>query len=192
MVLTLTIPVRAWYGLKNLITMKHIDWCAKIMLTTGLIVFYGYLTEAFYGWYAGGREWEMVVNRAFGPYGWTYWLLITCNGIIPQFLWNRKIRRNLVILFLISLVVSVGMWLERFVIIVSSLQHSEQPSMRHMFYPTIWDWSTFLGTIGLFTFAMFLFIRFVPMINIFEMKDLLHKESHGDGLDHAESASVTK
>src|SRR5207244_2303400 len=115
MVLTLAIPVRAWYGLQSLVTMKHIDWCAKIMLTTGLIVFYGYLTEAFFGFYAGGREWEMIVNRAWtGPYAWSYWLLITCNGIIPQFLWSRKIRHNLVILFLISLVVSVGMWLERF------------------------------------------------------------------------------
>ena len=82
------------------------------------------------------------------------------------------------------------MWLERFVIIVTSLQHAEQPSMRHMFYPTIWDWSMFLGTIGLFTFAMFLFIRFVPMINIFEMKDLLHKESHGNGHGHAETAAA--
>jgi len=185
MVLAFAIPVRHWYKLKDLITDKHIDWCARIMLVTGLIVFYGYMCEAFYGWYAGGRELEMMRNRAFGPYGWTYWLLLLCNGVIPQTMWNAKWRRNEFVLMLVCLDVSIGMWLERFVIIVTSLQHAEQPTMRHMYYPTIWDWSFFVGTMGFFVFMMFLFIRFVPMINIFEMKDLLHKQRHEEGGDHA-------
>ena len=188
MVLALAIPVRNWYKLKDLITDKHLDWCARIMLLTGLIVLFGYMTELFYGWYAGGREWEMMRNRAFGPYGWTYWLLILCNGIIPQTMWKPSWRRNELALLLVALDVSIGMWLERFVIIVGSLQHSEQPTMRQIYIPTVWDWGFFVGTMGFFVFMMFLFIRFVPMINIFEMKELLHRQKHEEA--HAEPAAI--
>lgn len=181
MVLTLAIPVRHMYKLKDLITDKHLNWCARVMLATGLIVLYGYITEGFFAWYAGGREWEMMMNRMFGPYWWSYWLLIICNGAIPQFMWISRFRKNELALLLVSFAVSVGMWLERFVIIVSSLQHSNLPQMRTMFVPTIWDIFMFLGTIGFFTMMMFLFIRFVPMINIFEMKELLHHQKHEDG-----------
>jgi len=178
MVLLFAIPIRHWYKLRDLITDKHLDWCARIMLVTGLVVFYGYMCEVFYGLYAGGREQEMIINRAFGPYGWIYWLLITCNGIIPQTMWVEKWRRNEIVLMLVCLDVSLGMWLERFVIIITSLQHAENPTMRHMYWPTVWDWGFFVGTLGFFTFMMFLFIRFVPMINIFEMKDLLFRQRH--------------
>ena len=178
MVLLFAIPIRHMYKLKDLITDKHLDWCARIMLVTGLIVAYGYMCEAFYGWYAGGREWEMMTNRFHGPYAWSYWLLILCNVVIPQTMWVDKWRRNELALVLVSLDVSLGMWLERWVIIITGLQHTEQPTMRHMYYPSVWDWGFFIGTMGFFVFMMFLFIRFVPMINIFEMKDLLHRQRH--------------
>ncbi len=176
MVLILAIPIRAWYGLKDFITMRHLDWMAKFMLGTGLVVFYGYLMEAFYAWYSGNKyEQYMMMNRWVGPYAPLYWALIVCNGITPQFLWSPKVRRNLAMLFTISVVVSIGMWLERFMIVVESLHRDFLPSSWGMYAGTIWDWATFIGTIGFFTFNMFLFIRFVPMINMFEMKDLLHK-----------------
>jgi len=175
MVLLLAIPVRAWYGLKDMITMRHLDWMAKLMLATGLIVFYGYGVEAFYAWYSGNQyEWYMMVNRWTGPYMYTYWSLLLCNGLIPQLLWFPQVRQSTVWLMFISVIISIGMWLERFVIIVISLSRDYMPSAWGMFYPTIWDWCLFLGTIGFFTFMMFLFVRYVPMINSFEMKDLLH------------------
>ncbi|HZP80472.1 MAG TPA: NrfD/PsrC family molybdoenzyme membrane anchor subunit [Chthonomonadaceae bacterium] len=187
MVLTLAIPVRAWYGMKDFITMRHIDWCAKIMLATGLVVFYAYIFEVFYAWYSGDKyEWFMIHNRMTGPYAVYYWMLIACNGVIPQILWWNKARHNLVVVFLISLVVSLGMWLERFVIIPVSLHRDFLPSSWGMYYPTFWDWMTYLGTFGLFTFMMFLFIRFVPMINIFEMKVLLREQEGGDHHDQGD------
>jgi molybdopterin-containing oxidoreductase family membrane subunit len=169
--------------------MKHIDWCAKIMLTTGLIVFYGYMTEAFYGWYAGGREWEMIVNRATGPYGWSYWLLIFINAVLIHVLWIRSVRTNLKLMFALSIVVNLAMWLERFVIIVTSLHRDFVPSSWDMYYPTRWDFAMFTGTIGLFVTLFFLFMRFVPMISMFEMRTLLPESKvhvpHGhDGHGH--------
>jgi molybdopterin-containing oxidoreductase family membrane subunit len=175
MVLTLTIPLRRFYGLEDFITMRHIRNMAKVMLATGLIVVYGYLMEAFFGWYSANQyEGFMIYNRIWsGPYWWSYWLLILCNGIIPQLLWIRRMRNNLVVVFLVSLVVSVGMWLERFVIIVTSLHRDFLPSSWGMYSPTVWDFSMFIGTIGLFFCLMFLFIRFLPIISIFEMRTIL-------------------
>jgi molybdopterin-containing oxidoreductase family membrane subunit len=115
----------------------------------------------------------MLSNRMFGPYGWTYWLLIFCNGIVPQTLWIKRLRTNTAWLFIMALIVSVGMWLERFVIIVTSLHRDFLPSSWDMYYPTFWDFSTFFGTIGLFVTLMFLFIRVLPMISIFEMRTLV-------------------
>ena len=184
MVLTLTIPVRAWYGLKDYITMRHIDWMAKVMLATGMIVFYGYILEVFYGWYSGNPyEWGMILNRFHGPYSWSYWGLIFCNGVMPQLLWFPKIRQNLIAVWIISQVVSVGMWLERFVIIVVSLQRDYLPSSWGYYTPTIWDISLFLGTIGQFLFLMFGFLRVLPMVNAFEMKELWYRMTghHGHG-----------
>ncbi|HYE66822.1 MAG TPA: NrfD/PsrC family molybdoenzyme membrane anchor subunit [Pyrinomonadaceae bacterium] len=174
MVLTLTIPLRKFYGLEDFITMRHMDNMAKVMLATGLIVFYGYIMEAFFGWYSANQyEYYMIYNRITGPYWWAYAALIFCNGLVPQLLWVRRFRRNLVILFAISIIVSTGMWLERFVIIVTSLHRDFLPSSWGMYSPTIWDFSMFIGTIGLFFALMFLFIRFLPIISIFEMRTIL-------------------
>jgi molybdopterin-containing oxidoreductase family membrane subunit len=174
MVVTLSIPLRKLYGLEDFITLRHIDNMAKIMLVTGLIVFYGYVMEVFFGWYSGSQYEEYLVsNRMFGPYAPMYWALILCNGLIPQLLWFRSIRNNLAILFVLSLIVNVGMWLERFVIIVTSLHRDFLPSSWGMYYPTIFDWTMFIGTIGFFLTLLLLFIRVLPVISIFEMRELV-------------------
>jgi len=174
MVLNLAIPVRRFYGMESLITMRHIENMAKIMLATGLLVAYGYACEAFFSWYSGSpHERFMMYNRMFGPYGWSYWTLIAINAVMIQLLWFKRIRTNTVVLFVISLFVGVGMWLERFVIIVTSLNRDFVPSSWGMYYPTRWDFMTFFGTIGLFLTLFLLFLRFVPMISIFEVKTLL-------------------
>ncbi|HKR61999.1 MAG TPA: NrfD/PsrC family molybdoenzyme membrane anchor subunit, partial [Pyrinomonadaceae bacterium] len=174
MVLMLTIPLRKFYGLEDFITMRHIQNMAKVMLATGLIVAYGYMMEAFFGWYSGNiYERFMIYNRMTGPYGWVYWLLILCNVLTPQLIWFKRFRTNLVVLFILSIIVSIGMWLERFVIIVTSLHRDFLPSSWAMYSPTGWDFSMFLGTIGLFFALLFLFIRFLPIISIFEMRTIL-------------------
>jgi Ni/Fe-hydrogenase subunit HybB-like protein len=174
MVLTLAIPIRAVYGLEDFITMRHLQNMAKIMLVTGLIVAYGYTIEAFMAWYGGNLyDGFMIWNRMTGPYAPVYWTLIFCNVIAPQVLWLKRVRTSVAALFLISLVVNVGMWLERFVIIVTSLHRDFLPSSWGMFRPTFWDWSTYTGTIGLFLALLFLFLRFLPMISIFEMRAIL-------------------
>jgi len=174
MVLTLAIPLRKLYGLEDFITMRHIDNMAKVMLTTGLIVVYGYACEAFYGWYSANQyERYMLVNRMTGPYAWAYAMLLLCNFLVPQLLWSRKMRHNLLAVFIVSMFVNVGMWLERFVIIVTSLHRDFLPSSWDMYYPTVWDFSTFIGTLGLFVTLFFLFVRVLPMIAIFEMRMLV-------------------
>ena len=174
MVLALAIPVRKFYGLEDFITLRHIRNCCKVMLATGLIVAYGYAMEAFFSWYSSATFEEfMMKNRMFGPYGFMYWLLILCNVAIPSLLWVKKLRDNLAVVFIISIIVNLGMWLERFVIIVMSLNRDFTPSAWRMYYPTIFDFTMFFGTVGFFLTLMFLFIRFVPMIPIFEMKTLL-------------------
>jgi molybdopterin-containing oxidoreductase family membrane subunit len=175
MVLTLAIPLRAIYGLHDFITMRHLENMAKVTLVTGLIVVYGYACEAFFGWYSG-NEYErfMLKNRIYyGPYAWSYWVLLLCNFIVPQILWSKRLRRNLVALFTVAMFVNVGMWLERFVIIVTSLHRDFVPSSWDMYYPTIWDFMTLFGTIGLFGTLMFLFVRVLPLISIFEVRTLL-------------------
>jgi len=174
MVLTLVIPIRALYGLEDFITMRHLQNMAKVLLVTGLIVAYGYTTEAFMAWY-GQYQYEsfMLWNRITGPYWWTYALLILCNVITPQTLWFKRVRTSVPALFTLTLVVNVGMWLERFVIVVTSLHRDFLPSSWGRFQPTIWDFATYFGTIGLFLTLLFLFLRFLPMISIFEMRTLL-------------------
>jgi Ni/Fe-hydrogenase subunit HybB-like protein len=175
MVLTLAIPIRKMFGLHDFITMRHIENMAKITLVTGLIVVYGYACEAFFGWYSG-TEYErfMLENRVYyGPYAWTYWALLTCNFLVPQLLWSKRLRRNLAVVFTVVMFVNVGMWLERFVIIVTSLHRDFIPSSWDMFYPTFWDFATLAGTIGLFLTLMFLFVRVLPLISIFEVRTLL-------------------
>jgi molybdopterin-containing oxidoreductase family membrane subunit len=173
MVLTLSIPLRTIYGLEDFITMRHIHNMAKIMLVTGLIVFYGYMMEVFFAWYSGSEYEEyLIYNRAFGPYWWSYWALILCNGLIPQLLWFRRVRNNIPLLFIISIIVNIGMWLERFVIVVTSLHRDFLPSSWGMYYPTIFDWSMYIGTLGFFLTLLLLFIRVLPVISIFEMREL--------------------
>jgi len=174
MVLTLAIPIRAVYGLEDFITSRHLQNMAKVMLLTGLIVGYGYMVEGFIAWYSADLYEEFVpINRMTGPYAAAYWSLLFCNIAVPQLLWFRRVRTNTIALFAISLVVNVGMWLERFVIIVTSLQRDFLPSSWGRYTPTFWDWSTFAGTIGLFLALLFLFLRFLPMISIFEMRSML-------------------
>jgi len=174
MVLVLAIPIRKYYGLEDMITMRHLQNSAKIMLATGLIVAYGYFFETFVALYSGSTyERFMIHNRWFGPYAAFYWALILLNILIPQVLWWPKIRANTAWLFFISLVVLVGMWLERFVIIVTSLHRDYLPSSWGHYVPTRWDWATYAGTIGLFTAAIFIFIRIMPAISIFEIRMLL-------------------
>jgi Ni/Fe-hydrogenase subunit HybB-like protein len=174
MVLVLAIPIRKYYGLEGMITMRHLQNSAKIMLATGLIVAYGYFFETFVALYSGSTyERFMIHNRWFGPYAAFYWALILLNILIPQVLWSPKIRSNTAWLFFISLVVLVGMWLERFVIIVTSLHRDYLPSSWGHYVPTRWDWATYAGTIGLFTAAIFIFIRIMPAISIFEIRMLL-------------------
>jgi Ni/Fe-hydrogenase subunit HybB-like protein len=182
MVLTLMIPVRQFYGLEDFITMKHLHNMAKVMLATGLIVFYGYLMEAFFGWYsANDYERYMIANRMWGPYKWYYWALILCNGLIPQILWFKRFRSNIPLLFVVAMVVNVGMWLERFIILVTSLHRDFLPSSWSMYSPTVWDAGMLMGTIGLFLTAIFVFIRLLPMISIAEMRALLPQAKVKEG-----------
>jgi Ni/Fe-hydrogenase subunit HybB-like protein len=176
MVMVLAVPIRAVYKLEDFVTMHHLQNMAKVMLATGLIVGYGYVMEIFMSWYSADQyERYMTLNRLTGPYGPIYWALILINLVIPQALWFRRVRQSVVQLWLIALAVNVGMWLERFVIVITSLHRDFLPSSWGMYYPTVWDWSTYIGTIGLFFALLFLFLRFLPMISIFEMRTLVEK-----------------
>ena len=178
MVLTIAIPLRKLYGLEDFITMRHLKNMGMVMLATGMIVAYGYLMETFLAWYSGDIfEQYMMMNRMFGPYGWMYWLLILFNILIPQLLWIPRITTNVGVLFLIAISVNIGMWLERYVIIVVSLSRDFMPSAWGRYSGTIVDYSVMAGSIGLFLALLFLFIRVLPMISIFEMRELVHDEN---------------
>jgi molybdopterin-containing oxidoreductase family membrane subunit len=182
MVLTLAIPARKFFKLEDFITDKHLENMGKVMLATGLIVFYSYLMEIFFAWYSGNIfERFMMSNRALGPYGKMYAALIVCNGLAPQLMWFKRCRTSQFWLFLVAMFVNAGMWLERFVIIPTSLHRDFLPSSWGMYHGTQWDWSMFIGTIGLFFCLLFLFMRFLPMISIFEVRTLLpeaHPHAH--------------
>jgi Ni/Fe-hydrogenase subunit HybB-like protein len=181
MVMTLAIPIRRFYGLEDFITMRHLQAMAKVLLATGLMVAYGYLMEGFMGWYSGNRfESYMMANRLFGPYAPLFWALLLCNVLVPQAIWFRRIQDNVLALFIIAIVVNIGMWLERFIIVVTSLHRDFLPSAWALYIPTVWDWATFVGTIGLFFALLFLFVRVLPMISIFEMRELV-SEMDGRG-----------
>jgi hypothetical protein len=189
MVLILCIPLRHWYRMKDFITHTHLVYMGKVMLATGLIVCYGYAMEAFFGWYSAAQyEVFMIKNRIWdGPYWWSYWLLILCNGMSIQLLWFKRFRESEFWLFVISIVVSIGMWLERFVIIVTSLHRDFLPSSWAMYSPTMFDWSMFLGTVGFFFTLIYLFVRFLPIISIFEVRTLLPDANvHGHHQDFEE------
>ena len=187
MVMTLAIPLRAVFGLKDFITMRHLQNMAKIILATDLIVVYGYTMEAFFAWYSGNEyESAMMWGRMTGPYAWAYWSLMLCNVAIPQLLWFKRVRSNVLVLFCICLIVNVGMWLERFVIVVTSLSQDFLPSSWDTYAGTKWDWMLYIGTFGLFGTLGFLFIRFLPMISIFEMRSLVPKSEPGEASGHEE------
>ena len=181
MVIALCIPIRHFYGVKDLITLDHLDVMGKLLLATAFLTSYGYLSEQFISWYAG----EVYESHVYwyrltdvNKYAVMTWLIVLCNTIAPQVLWSRTLRRNELVLFLISLVVLAGMWLERFMIITSSLAEDFLPSSWGFFKPTIWDILTYLGSLGLFFAAFLLFARFLPIISMSETRALL-PESHG-------------
>jgi Ni/Fe-hydrogenase subunit HybB-like protein len=186
MVITLAIPIRKFYHLEDLVTLRHLDNMAKVMLATGCIVGYGYSMEVFISWYSASHwEYFMMWNRMFGPMGWAYWLLILTNIAIPlTTLWSRKLRVNVTYLFILSFVVNIGMWFERFVIVVTSLYRENLPSSRGTYVATRWDNIIFIGTWGLFTFLFLGFVRFLPMIQMSEIWMMLQQTKiRRDGVD---------
>ncbi|MEO6807507.1 MAG: NrfD/PsrC family molybdoenzyme membrane anchor subunit [Isosphaeraceae bacterium] len=186
MVITLLVPARELCGLKDVITLTHLENMAKVLLATSLLVGYAYGIEAYIAWYsANGFERFAAFNRAFGPYGWAYWLTVVCNVMVPQLLWFRSVRRSPWVLFAISILVNVGMWFERFVIIVTSLHRDFLPSSWGMFIPTWVDLLQLLGSFGLFLTLFLLFLRFLPMVAISEVKGVLPAADPHAGL-HAE------
>ncbi len=187
-VMTLLIIARWTLNLQNLITMKHLENMNKIILVTGSVVGYAYLTEFFIAWYSGNPyERFTFINRALGPYYWAYWTMITCNVLIPQLYWSKKLRTSIPVMFVISITTNIGMWFERFVIIATSLTRDFVPSSWGNFHPTWVDMCTFIGTIGLFLTLFLLFARFLPMIAIAEVKGVRAIEKHsfaGKGARH--------
>lgn len=184
MVLVLIVPCREWFGLKEIITLRHIDNMCKILLATGMMVGYAYAIEFFIAWYSGSPTERFVfINRAVGPYWWAYWIMVTCNVIVPQVFWVRKIRASVWAVWIVGVLVNVGMWFERFVIIVTSLQRDFIPSNWGGYRPTWVEICTLLGSFGLFFTLFLLFVRFLPMIAMAEVKSILpvshgHEESH--------------
>jgi Ni/Fe-hydrogenase subunit HybB-like protein len=178
MVLTLMIVTRKVFHLEDYITIGHIELMNIVIIITGSIVGIAYITEFFMAWYSGvAAEQYAFVNRMFGPYWWAYWTMMTCNVISPQLFWIKKIRTSIVATFILSLVVNTGMWFERFVIIVTSLHRDFLPSSWAMFYPTLSDIGVYLFTFGLFFTFFFLFAKFFPVINMFEVKSILKSSS---------------
>jgi hypothetical protein len=180
MVVTLMVITRKAFGLEHVITMRHFDYMAKIMLLTGMMVGYAYSLEFFIAWYSGSAyELFTFKNRAFGPYAWAYWTMVSCNVLSPQLFWFKKVRSSLTWLFVLSIFVNIGMWFERFVIIVTSLHRDFLPSSWFMFTPTIWDVATMLGSFGLFFTLFCLFVRFLPIVATAEVKSVLPQaEAH--------------
>lgn len=181
MVLTVMIPARVMFNLYDFITLRHLDNMAKVMLATGLVVCYGYACEAFFAWYSG-NEYErfMMLNRMTGPAGWAYICLLLCNLITPQLLWMRWFRITPIPLFIISIIVNIGMWLERYVIVITSLRRDFLPSSWDYYEGKLFDWLAYVGSIGLFMFMMALFMRFMPMITIFELRLQQHQINRGE------------
>ncbi len=183
MVVTLAIPFRAWYGLYDYITARHLDNMAKIILATSLMVGYGYFMEAFMAWYGSSsfEKFALLYNRPFGPYAHSWRMMVFCNVLAPQILWFKWARSNVGLLWVVSIIVNIGMWLERYVIVITSLHRDFLPSSWSMYHGTVWDYATYYGTLGFFFTLLILFIRFLPAISITEMRELVHKTQHGHG-----------
>ncbi|MEF8795778.1 MAG: NrfD/PsrC family molybdoenzyme membrane anchor subunit [Salinivenus sp.] len=195
MVVTLMVITREVYGLKNVITIDHLEKMNIIILVTGTIVGFAYITEFFMAWYSGVEyEQYAFINRAFGPYAWAYWIMMTCNLVTPQLFWSKTLRRSVPVMFVLSIIVNIGMWFERFVITVTSLHRDFLPSSWGYFEPTWVDIGTLVGSFGLFFTLFLLFLRFVPMVAMSEVKGVLPQadphfyemgDGHADGNGHA-------
>lgn len=193
MVITLMVLARKVFGLENLITMDHLEKMNIVILVTGTIVGFAYITEFFMAWYSGVQyEQYAFLNRMFGPYWWAYWAMMFCNLVFPQFFWIKRLRRSIPFMFFTSIVVNIGMWFERFVITITSLHRDFLPASWDYYSPTIWDMLLYLGTFGLFSTLFLLFLRFIPMVAIAEVKGVMpqadphfyhHDAHHGDGGD---------
>jgi Ni/Fe-hydrogenase subunit HybB-like protein len=180
MMLNIIIPIRKIYGLQNLITQRHLNNMGNAMLVMGMMVAYSYVVEEFMAWYSGDVfEQYAMANRAFGSYGWIFWALILINVLIPQLLWSKRVRRNPVSLFFVALSANVGMWVDHFLIIITSLHRDFVPSSWRMYYPTFWDWATFAGSVGLFLMLIFLFLRFLPLMAVSETRHLVAAKKEG-------------
>src|SRR5262245_50721865 len=191
MVVMLAIPARQFFGLKDVITLRHIENMNKIILATGSMVGYAYMTEFFIAWYSGNTfESFTFVNRAFGPYAWAYWIMVTCNVITPQLFWSKRIRTTPLATMIVVVFVNVGMWFERFVIIVTSLHRDYLPSSWGYYRPSWVEWCTLIGSFGLFFTLFLLFIRFVPMVAMSEVKGVMVAHAHGAGGEHAAPAKA--
>ncbi|HEX2566919.1 MAG TPA: NrfD/PsrC family molybdoenzyme membrane anchor subunit [Burkholderiales bacterium] len=179
MVLTLAIPMRHFFRLEDFITLRHLENSAKVLLACGWLVAYGYFIETFTAYYSGDPyEIAMVQDRLAGFYAPFYWFLLLCNVLAPQVFWWRRARRSVWLLFAMSIVVNLGMWTERAVIVIQSMHHDFMPSAWGNFIPTAWDWTLLLGSIAFFAFLFLLFLRFLPAISISEMRELVHEEKH--------------
>ena len=186
MVVTLAVVARKICGLEDFITLKHLEIMNKIILLTGTMVGYAYACEFFIAWYSGNMfEQFAFINSAFGDYWWAYWAMISCNVIFPQTFWVKKFRTNIVWMFIVSIIVNIGMWFERFVITVTSLANDFMPGAWGYFRPTFFDIALYVGSFGLFFTMFLLFCRFLPMIAMFEVKGVMpeadphhHDESH--------------
>jgi Ni/Fe-hydrogenase subunit HybB-like protein len=183
MVLILLLPVRRVFGLEDIITRRHLDNMAKLLLTTGLMLAYSYIVEVFIAWYSGDlyERYTYLTARPLGPYSVIFWAMIAVNVLTPQLFWFRRLRTSAPVLFAASLVILAGMWTERFIIIVTSLNRDFLPSSWHYYAPTWVDWSILLGTVSFFSLLFLLFIRFVPFVALHEMKRLRYELGGGAG-----------
>ncbi len=185
MVVTLMTVARWSLKLEHLITIRHLENMCKVMLATGMIVGYAYGTELFIAWYSGNQYEQFAFkNRILGPYWWAYWSMVTCNVLVPQIFWFKKCRTSVPIMFIAAIFINIGMWFERFVIIATSLHRDYLPSSWGYFRPTIVDIGTFVGTLGFFMTLFLLFIRFLPVIAMSEVKGVLHHEQHVEHAGH--------
>lgn len=182
MVQNVLIIIRKVFKIEHIITLDTLEKMNKVMLATGLMVGYAYAMEFFIAWYSGNQVEQFVfLNRALGPYAWAYWIMVSCNVLFTQLFWFRKIRRSIPVMFVIAILINVGMWFERFVIVVTSLSRDYLPSSWGMYIPTIYDFGILIGSFGLFFTLIFLFIRTLPVVSIAEVKAVLpnSQPSHG-------------
>ena len=189
MVITLLVPARRLFGLNDLVTSRHLENMCKVILTTGCMIGYAYIMEFFMAWYSGNpfESFVFFISRASGPFAWAYWIMVSCNVIAPQFFWFKRVRTSPVAMFVICIFVNIGMWFERFVITVTSLHRDALPSSWGYYMPTWVDVLTFVGTLGLFLSLFLLFLRYLPMVAMSEVKGVI--DDHHARPHHAELQS---